>query len=489
VTQPGFSSHPFDRRALIRGSAALAAGAALSRCTSIIAPVGAAAVRSLPDFYEDIEKRTFRFFWETVNRANGLVPDRWPTPAFSSIAAIGFALTAYAIGVERGWCSRSDARDLTLTTLRFFWNAPQGPGASGTTGHQGFFYHFLDMQTGRRYRQVELSSVDTAILLMGVLFAGQYYDRADPEEAEIRRLANAIYARADWNFFRADGRAAISMGWHPEGGLIPANWVGYNEGMFVSILALGAPVHAVPATSWEQWTAPYDRFWQGTGRTRHLAFAPLFGHQYSHIWIDFRGIFDAPMRAAGFDYFENSRRETYVNRAYCAANPMGWDGYSANVWGLTACDGPGDFELPFKGKLRKFFGYAARGPLGEPDGRDDGTIAPTAALGSLPFAPEIVIPCAQALLREHGPRIFGRYGFFDSFNPSFRYGDLKLETGSIDPRHGWVANDYLGIDQGPILLQAANYRDDFIWRHMRRVGAIRLGLERAGFTGGWLARR
>jgi hypothetical protein len=211
----------------------------------------------------------------------------------------------------------------------------------------------------------------------------------------------------------------------------------------------------------------------------------LFGHQYSHIFIDFRGIFDAPMRAAGFDYFENSRRATYANRAYCSANPMNWNGYSDRVWGLTACDGPGDFKLPFKGQERQFFGYAARGPLGEPDERDDGTIAPTAALGSLPFAPEIVIPCAQALLKEHGARLYDRYGFRDSFNPSFTF-DVKSKTGSIDALRGWVADNYLGIDQGSILLQAANYRDEFVWRYMRRSPAIRLGLKRAGFTGGWL---
>jgi hypothetical protein len=471
-----------DRRSLIQGASALAA-AALGGCKAALAP---AAQVVLPAFYEDIEKRTFRFFWETVNRSNGLVPDRWPTPSFSSIAAVGFALTAYPVGVERGWCSRAEARDLTLATLRFFWGAPQGAATSGTTGHHGFFYHFLDMATGRRFKQVELSSVDTTLLLMGMLFAAQYYDRADPSEAEIRRLANALYARADWNFFRHDGRAGISMGWHPETGLIERNWTGYNEAMFVHILALGAPVHRVPADSWKQWTATYGGFWRGSGDTRHLAFAPLFGHQYSHIWIDFRGIYDTPMRAAGFDYFENSRRATYANRAYCAANPMRWEGYSADVWGLTACDGPGSFTLPYEGERRTFYGYAARGPLGQPDGRDDGTIAPTAALGSLPFAPEIVVPCAQALLGRHGSRIFGHYGFFDSFNPSFRYAGLKLETGSIDPRHGWVARDYLGIDQGPILLQAANHRDDFVWRHMRRSPAIVLGLRRAGFAGGWL---
>ena len=469
------------RRKLLQGSSLLIAGGALPACTSI---TYSSPGRTLPAFYEDIEQRTFRFFWETVNRKNGLVPDRWPTPSFSSIAAVGFALPAYAIGTERGWCTRAEARDLTLTTLRFFWNAPQGPEPTGTAGNRGFFYHFLNMETGLRHKTVELSSVDTTFLLMGILFAGQYYDREDAAEREIRELAQKIYARADWNFFRSDGRAAISMGWHPETGLIDRNWDGYNEGMFVYVLALGAPVHAVPPNSWEQWVAPYPRFWRGKGETRRLGFAPLFGHQYSHIFIDFRGITDAPMRAAGFDYFENSRRATYHNRAYCAANPMNWSDYSNRIWGLTACDGPGNFKLPFKGEQRTFYGYSARGPLGEPDERDDGTLAPTAALGSLPFAPEIVIPAAEALAQW--PGLYDRYGFRDSFNPSFKYDVRRLETGSIDPQNGWVATDYLGIDQGPILLQAANYRSDFVWRIMRQVPAIRLGLKRAGFSGGWL---
>lgn len=470
------------RRELLKGTSAVVAGAGLPAWAApAIPPSG----KALPAFYGDIEQRTFQFFWDTANRKNGLVPDRWPTPSFSSIAAVGFALPAYGIGVERGWCSRAEARDITLTTLRFFWNAPQGPQASGTTGHAGFYYHFLDMEDGARFRDVELSSVDTTILLMGVLFAGQFFDRADPAEAEIRKLATALFERADWNFFRSDGRAAISMGWHPEEGLIDANWVGFNEGMFVNVLALGSPTHPAPAGLWQQWTANYGKFWRGEGPARRIAFAPLFGHQYSHIFIDFRGIRDAAMREAGFDYFENSRRETYANRAYCIANPMRWRGYSDRIWGLTACDGPGNFQLPYMGETRQFHGYAARGPVGEPDGLDDGTLAPTAALGSLPFAPEIVIPCAAALRRQ--PRLFDRYGFKDSFNPSFTYTDVEVSTGSVDPRSGWVGKDYLGIDQGPILLQAANHRDDFVWRVMRKVPAIRRGLQRAGFTGGWLA--
>ncbi|NUR45553.1 MAG: Tat pathway signal protein [Sphingomonas sp.] len=470
-----------DRRGLLKGSSMLIAGAGLPGWTNALR----ATRNSLPAYFEDIERRTFQWFWDTANPKNGLVPDRWPTPSFCSIAAVGFALGAYGIGVERGWCSRTDARDRTLTTLRFFWSAPQGPNRAGTTGYKGFFYHFLDMQTGARFKEVELSTVDTTILLMGVLFAGQYFDRDDPGEREIRDLSRRLYERADWNFFRSDGRAAISMGWHPEHGLIPANWVGFNEGMFVNILALGSPTHPTPANLWSQWTSRYADFWRGEGPTRHVGFAPLFGHQYSHIWIDFRGILDAVMRQAGFDYFENSRRATYTNWAWCSVNRMGWEGYSRELWGLTACDGPGDFQLTYKGQKRQFFGYAARGPLIEPEGRDDGTLSPTAALGSLPFAPEIVLLCAQAMMKR--PGLFDRYGFKDSFNPSFTYQNLRVESGTVDPKNGWVAKDYLGIDQGPILLQAANHRDDFIWRYMRRVPAIRRGLQRAGFTGGWLA--
>ncbi|HVJ01154.1 MAG TPA: glucoamylase family protein [Sphingomonas sp.] len=474
-----------DRRQLISHSSLLAAATALPGCAPGMSSDAAPAVKNLPAFYDDLEERTFRFFWETVNRKNGLVPDRWPTPSFCSIASVGFALTCYPIGVERGWCTRAEARDLTLTTLRFFRDAPQGPEPQGKAGHAGFFYHFLDMETGARFRDVELSSVDTTLLLMGVLFAGQYYDRDDAAENEIRRLAGEIYARADWNFFRSDGRKSISMGWHPERGLIPANWNGYNEGMFVHILALGAPVHAPADNTWDAWIENYPNCWRGEGATRHLAFAPMFGHQYSHIWIDFRGIQDAPMREAGLDYFENSRRATFANRAYCIANPMRWDGWSKDIWGLTACDGPGSFQLPFKGETRQFYGYAARGPLGQPDGRDDGTLAPTAALGSLPFAPEIVIPAAQAMREAQDGRLYGKYGFLDSFNPSFRF-EVKPEKGAIDPVLGWVDDDYLGIDQGPILTMAANYRNDFVWSRMREVPAIRRGLARAGFRGGWL---
>ena len=473
---------PVTRRSLL-AAPALGAVALTPACARPL--LAETAKPALPGWYADLEKRTFDFFWQTVNRKNGLVPDRWPSKSFCSIASVGYALTAYPVGVERGWCTRAEAAELTRTTLRFFWTAPQGPEASGTAGHKGFFYHFIDMDTGHRFRTNELSSVDSTLLFMGILFAAEYFNADNAVEAEIRKLAHDIYARADWNFFRSDGRAPISMGWHPETGLIPANWQGYNEGMFVYILALASPTHAVPADSWDVWTAKYAHSWRGSGDTRHLAFAPLFGHQYSHVWIDFRGIRDKVMREAGFDYFENSRRATYAQRAYATANPMGWTGYSKDIWGLTACDGPGGYDLPFKGRTAQFRAYSARGPLGQPDEFDDGTLAPTAALGSLPFAPEIVIPAAEKLRKWTG--LYSQYGFLDSFNPSFTWTDKRLANGRINGKHGWVDTDYIGIDQGPILLQAANYRSDFVWSTMRKSKIVRRGLELAGFTGGWLA--
>ena len=490
-----------DRRGFL-GTASVTVSMAGAGALSL--PIGAfgAAPSSptLPALFADIEQRTFRFFWDCANPVNGLMPDRWhaqmpKSKEFSSIAAIGFALTAYPLGVERGWITRAAARQRTLITLRFLCGLPMSTGEAagaprhGVAGHRGFFYHFLDMDTGLRYRDTELSTVDTTMLHLGALYAAGWFDGAHGDEAEIRRLAVDLVERAEWDWFqKADTKTgmAISMGWHPQSGFIDRAWDGYNEGKMVYILALGAGRHAARDGSWDAWTAPYDRFWRGSGETRRLAFAPLFGHQYSEMWIDFRGIFDTPMRAAGFDYFENARRETYANRAYCIANPMGWAGYGKDIWGLSACDGPGNFDLEHAGRKAHYSGYSARGPMGEPDGYDDGTLAPTAAISSLPFAPEICVPATQAMHREYGARLYGQYGFRDSFNPSFRDTAPDIETGSVDARQGWVASDWLGIDQGPILGMLANYRSEAVWRVMRKSPHIQRGLKRAGFTGGWL---
>lgn len=468
-----------DRRQILLGGATLVS-ACSNASSHLLSPLPGRTSSPL-DLVDDIEQRTFRFFWEQANPSNGLMPDRWPTPSFSSIAATGFALTALPIGVERGWITRAQARTRTLATLRFFWNAPQGPAPSGVTGYKGFFYHFLDMQSGLRFAQTELSSIDTTLLLGGALFAAQWFDRAD--EAEIRDLAHKIYARCDWRWFQQhDTQKRVSMGWHPESGFIARPWYGYTEGLLLYILALGAPDFSLDFDAYLGWCSTYPNSWRGEGPARHLAFGPHFAHQYTQCWVDMRGIRDATMRVEGFDYFENSRRATYAQRAYATKNPGAWTGYSKDVWGLTACDGPADMTIDG----RQFHQYSARGPIGFPDGLDDGTIAPTAAIASLPFAPEIVEPATHALYDRYGSAIYGRYGFLDSFNPSFTWRSAALKKGQITTVAGWVDSDYLGIDQGPILAMIENHKSGLVWERMRACPAIKTGLKRAGFTGGWV---
>ena len=432
-------------------------------------------------FLDTVQQRTFDFFWETTNTANGLVPDRYPTPSFSSIAAVGFGLTAYPIGVERGWVTRAEARARVLTTLRFLWSAPQGDAPTGMTGYQGFFYHFLDMRTGERYKDVELSTIDTALLLGGVLFCQQYFDSSDPGDVSIRAYADSIYRRVNWQWIQPRA-PLVSMGWTPEEGFHSYDWSGYDEAMILYVLALGSPTHPIPGDAWSEWTKSYQ--WGTYYGQEHVGFAPLFGHQYSQLWIDFRDIQDAYMRAHGTDYFENSRRAAYAQQGYARANPNDWAGYSDTLWGLSASDGPGDFTLSIDGRTRRFFGYAARG-ADFTEVRDDGTIAPTAVGASVPFAPEITIPALLAMRRSFGGALFSTYGFLDAFNLTLP-DSTKPQAGRMLPGVGWVDVDYLGIDQGPLLGMIENFRSDLVWRYMRRSPYIIAGLERAGFTGGWL---
>jgi hypothetical protein len=473
----------YERRDVLRFGALAGAAAAFP----LPGLAGAGQRRHLPPIFADIERRAFNYFWEQTPHRSGLVPDRWPTPSFSSIAAIGHGLTIYPQGVERGWISRAQARQRTLNTLRFLKGLPQGPEPRGNAGYKGFFYHFLNAETGLRHDQTELSTIDSAKLFMGMLFAAQWFNAAHPAEREIRALAHELVERADWNWFdRDDG--GIPMGWHPEHGMIDRIWDGYNEGKMVYILALGAKRHPVRASAWETWCASYPRFWRGEGPTRRLGFGPLFGHQFSELWIDFRGIRDATMRAAGFDYFENSRRATFAQQAYAIANPMGFDLYGQDFWGLSACDGPGNYKVLRNGREVQFHGYYARAPMGEPDEFDDGTLCPAAVISAVPFAPEIAIPAVEALARRKDPRLYGRYGFTDSFNPSFRDTSLKPENGSVDAVLGWAGSDWLGIDQGALFSLLGNYRNEAVWRVMRRSQTIVRGLKRAGFSGGWLDR-
>lgn len=478
------------------GAAALAAPWALPGCADT--RVRHAPQRTepryrgtLPDdaaLLADLEERTFRYFWETANPANGLSPDRWPGSApMASVASVGFALTAYVIGIERGYVSRDAAAQRVLSTVRFFDEAPQGPQRSGMTGHHGFFYHFLHMQTGARFNQhVELSTIDTALLLAGMLHAQGCFDRDDAAEAEIRRRVDAIYARVDWPWVQR--RAGfICMGWTPESGFDRfIDYTGYDEAMLLMLLALGSPTHPADDATWVNFTRTYSRSWGGFMGQEHLGGGPLFFHQYSHVWVDFRGLQDDYMRQRGLDYFENSRRATLSQRAYAMLNPDGWKDYDQNIWGLTACDGPGMLKLPdHAGRMRQFFDYRARG-AGLHDTVDDGTIAPTAALSSLPFAPEIVLPALREMRHRFGDAVYGRYGFFDAFNASFTDSSGRLSNGRVIPGFGWVDTDYLGIDQGPIIAMIANHRNQEVWNTMRRNPHLRRGLKRAGFSGGWL---
>lgn len=432
---------------------------------------------------EDLARRTFRYFWETTDAATGLAPDRWPTESPCSIAAVGFALTAYAIGADRGYVARGEARERTRVTLRFLRDLPQGPQPRGVAGHKGFFYHFLEMADGLRAGDCELSTVDTALLLCGALHAQAYFDADHPEEAEIRRLADELTARVDWRWAQTRP-PSIALGWSPEKGFLPYDWRGYNEAAVLYLLALGAPERPVDPSAWKTWSEAFQKSWSTFYGQQGLHFPPLFGHQYSSVWVDFRGIRDAFMRRRQSDYFDNSRRAAFAQRAYAILNPQRWDGYSADVWGLTACDGPADMLVRYQGEVRRFRSYAARG-AGGAGAFDDGTIAPTAAASSIAFAPEIALPAIETMVARYGEHIYSTYGFLDSFNPSFRY-EGPLRHGRVIRDFGWVATDYLGIDQGPILAMIANYTDGAVWQAMSRSSQLRRGLQRAGFTGGWL---
>lgn len=458
-------------------------GAPAGVSSPVLAPA-AAPTATDEAFLDDVSHRTFLYFWDLADPTTGLIPDRWPTRSFASVAATGFGLTAYPIGAERGWISREAARERTLRTLRFLAAAPEGDAATGMTAYHGFFYHFLDPSTGLRFETVELSTVDSALLLAGVMFAGEYFDGSHQEEREIRALAERLYDRADWTW--AQPRPpSIVLGWHPESGFIKSDWRGYNEAMIVYLLALGSTTHPVGEEAWGEWTSRYETA-EFEGR-RYLQFAPLFGHHYSHVWIDFRGIRDAAAGELGFDYFENSRRATLAQRDWAMRNPRGWKGLDADVWGVSACDGPADVELPYNGETRRFWTYAGRG-VGADFVLDDGTIAPTAAGGSVPFAPEVAIRALRAMSARYGEPLYGRYGFVDAFNPSWNYPAeiAKLHHGRFVPGLGWFDTDWLGIDQGPILAMIENHRSGLVWKMMRKNPHLRRGLMRAGFAGGWL---
>ncbi|MBC8043423.1 MAG: T9SS type A sorting domain-containing protein [Rhizobacter sp.] len=409
------------------------------------------------ELLDTLQHTAFNFFWQEANPSNGLIKDRSTSNSPSSIASVGFGLTAICVGADHGWITRTAARDRVLTTLRTFWQGPQGlastdAAANNLIGYKGFFYHFLDMNTAKRAWNSELSSIDSGLLLAGVVYVKEYFTGTDAAETEIRALSDSLYYRADWKWFR-NFQPGVLLGWQPTTGFSGyGQWTGYNEAMIIYILGYGSPTYPITGTSaWQQWTSGYiSGFLYGQN---YVHFGPLFGHQYTHCWVDFRGIKDAKMQNLGWDYFENSRRAAFTQQAYSIANPGGYLGYSDSLWGITACDGPPS------GVPRP--NYTARGA---PNDYDDGTIAPTAAIASIAFAPEIVLPATRKMW-DMRSQLWTPYGFRDAFNLS----------------QNWFGTDVIGIDQGPIIVMIENYRNGSVWQRFMQNADVQRGLQQIGF--------
>lgn len=417
-----------------------------------------------------LQLTTLQYYLHESNPVNGLIRDKTEKSAPASIAAVGLGLASIPILIERGVFAREFASEMALKRLRFFRDAPHGPEADAT-GYKGFYYHFLDMKSGRRVWNCELSIIDSAFLFAGMLTCAAYFDADTPEENEIRQIATKLFEKADWQWALNNG-SALSHGWYPESGFIPHRWKGYDEALLLYILGLGSPTFPLPSESYDAYCSTYR--WRKIYGRELLYSGPLFTHQLSHLWIDFRSLQDNFMRKHKTDYFENSRQATYIQQEYAIHNPHGFEGYGKHCWGITASDGPGWSKLKVNGIEREFFDYMARGA---PDGPDDGTLSPWVVLASLPFAPEIVIPTINHMANLH-VGVESRYGFKPSFNQTFKVKD--------SPTGWWITPYHFGVDQGPIILMIENYRTGLIWNIMQRSPYIVNGLRRANFKGGWL---
>jgi hypothetical protein len=411
-----------------------AATTTLSRPTPALLPARNEA------FLEDLSRRAFRYFWEQADPHTGLVMDRARTDGsppdekhrnIASIATTGFGLTALCIAAERGWVSPMEARERVRVTLRFF-----NERAANT---HGWFYHWMDSRTGERRWSSEVSSIDTAFLLAGILTARQKFHA----DAEIVRLASAIYERVDFPWMLNGHPTLLSHGWKPESGFLGSRWDTYSEDAILYMLAIASPTHPISPGSWYAWRRERITY---AGYTYYGASGvPLFMHQYSHAWIDFRH--RRERRGLRINYFTNSIAATRAHRAFCISLSGEFPGYGANVWGITASD--------------SVKGYVAWG--GPPrDPATDGTVVPSAPGGSLMFTPDISIQALRTMHERFGKRIYDRYGFANAFNPNT----------------GWVDPDVIGIDIGIILLSAENLRTGNVWtwfmRNSEIPGAMRL---------------
>ena len=341
------------------------------------------------------------------------------------------------------------------------------------SGYKGFYYHFLEMETGKRAWECELSTIDTAFFIAGALSAAVYFTEDNDEENEIRILAEKIYKRVDWHW-ALNGGETLSHGWMPDTGFLDVRWdKDYSEAIIMYILALGSPSHPVRMEGYKKWTDTFQL--KKAYDIEYLYAGPLFIHQFSHLWIDFRGIMDAFNNKAGFDYFENSRRATYVHREYAIENPKKFKEYGIDCWGLTASDGPGDEELDVDGNKITFYGYIARGA---PFGPDDGTVSPWAVVASLPFAPEIVMQAIRSDIEKYNLMKDNYFGFDASFNPTY--------PEKIANERGWISPYRFGLNQAPVIIMIENYCSEFMWKLMKKSPHIIKGLKEAGFINGWL---
>jgi hypothetical protein len=384
-------------------------------------------------FLDALERLNFKYFWEQANPQNGLIKDRCNVLAndsttVASIAAVGFGLTALCIGQKRGFVPLTEARDRALVTLRFLWKK--------MPTHRGFFYHFADLNTGERVWDSEVSSVDTAILLCGVLTCRQHFE----EHSEISLLAYEIFNRVDWTWLSED-TSLLPHGWTPEIGFLPYRWDYYSELMMMYLLGLGSLTHPLPVEAWNGWkrrTFEYDGI-------RYIgSFAPLFVHQYSQAWFDFRGLRDKYA-----DYFKNSVLATDAHRHFCLELAGQFPDYSDDLWGISASDSESGYVI--------WGGPPAIGPI-------DGTVVPSASAGSLPFLPQPVMRVLKNI-KDHYGRACSKYGFVNAFNP------LK----------NWYDRDVVGIDVGITMVMAENARTGFVWQTFMKNLEAQRGMKRAGF--------
>lgn len=419
------------------------------------------------EILEQLKTSAFKYFQDYWNPNNGLIADKNQPETPASIAVLGMGFSVYVIAAERGMLSRTEAVERTLKALKFLETSQQGT-ASDATGYKGFYYHFLDMQTGKRAWKCELSTVDTAILMAGVLTARNYFTGESAQEKELRDVADFLYQRVDWQW-ALNGAATLTHGWKPERGFLRYRWnENYSEAMILYALAMGSPTHSIAPEGYVEWTSTFAT--QTIYDIEYLHAGPLFIHQMSHLWIDFRGIHDHFCRKVGFDYFENSRRATLIQQKYAIDNPRKLNNYGEHFWGLSASDGPGPAVRTVNGVRRYFFDYRARGV---PHGPDDGTVSAWAVVASLPFAPEIVLDTIRHMVECFSETHMCKYGFDASYNASFSKQGEPLE---------WHSPWIFGLNQGALIMMIENYQSNLIWDTMSKCPYLSVGLNSAGFV-------